>query len=475
MSVIRKMVISGIAVLSLFGLSLNFPTVEASARYEVAAKNIILNGVTVAKPVGLVSGGTTYIPIYYIMHSLTSLGITSNWDGFNWNMKLPSTLKPSVNLSTVRPGTGPKKIRINGTDVQNVPSIVYQDPYSHVNTTYIPIWYVMKVLKYENINSKWNGTTWSMTYSSPVAVVSSVSTSGIGQQPQLNGGVKENWLNNSEDVLLQNLSYQPGSNFIPIEGKVDGNDQGDVLVCDLEGNNQWIYSLPIQSDGTFSGDVELPYAGDNQLIVGLPQTCNTSFTVSQNAAYADFNNSQPSLSEQQMALLESWMVNYTENSMFPSLAEQITKNSTTTDDKIKDVSNWVSSHIDYNFQEESNNQFMWQQATDTLKKQYGVCQDEASVVAAILRSIGVPTEVEVGEAYDPNTGQDLGGHAWNRVYDGSNWIYVDPTWDQVYYQDTTIAAPVEIDDTYFNMNSATFLQSHHPDSTQPYAWMYLHR
>ena len=52
---------------------------------------------------------------------------------------------------------------VNGKIIRNVNGFYAKDPQTGVETTYMPIWYVMQVLKTLDITSSWNGTTWILT------------------------------------------------------------------------------------------------------------------------------------------------------------------------------------------------------------------------------------------------------------------------------------------------------------------------
>ena len=59
----------------------------------------------------------------------------------------------------------------------------------------------------------------------------------------------------------------------------------------------------------------------------------------------------------------------------------------------------------------------------------GICYDYASLFAAMLRSIGIPTKLVKGYAdYMPNT-----YHAWNEVFVDGEWITIDVTYDAIFY------------------------------------------
>jgi hypothetical protein len=62
---------------------------------------------------------------------------------------------------------------------------------------------------------------------------------------------------------------------------------------------------------------------------------------------------------------------------------------------------------------------------DTYTTNTGICYDYASLFAAMLRSIGIPTKLVKGYAsYAPDA-----YHAWNEVFIDGEWITVDPTRD----------------------------------------------
>jgi hypothetical protein len=133
-------------------------------------KTIDFNGKQVEAPFGLSaidpnSGKeTTYMPIYYVMQTLkNALSIKSTWNGTNWQMTLPSGMTPNQALQPVARAKGDyKNVYVNGVLVATVPSVAATDPASGKLTTYVPIWYVMQILKDVNVQSTWNGKLWAM-------------------------------------------------------------------------------------------------------------------------------------------------------------------------------------------------------------------------------------------------------------------------------------------------------------------------
>ncbi|QSO47520.1 invasin domain 3-containing protein [Alicyclobacillus mengziensis] len=101
---------------------------------------------------------TTFMPIYYVMQLLKSMGLTSTWDGHNWHI----TTDASVTPKAVSPNHSAMGLYLNGKLVENVHGAQAVDPNSHRDTTYMPIWYVMQLLNQAGIHSAWNGTTWTL-------------------------------------------------------------------------------------------------------------------------------------------------------------------------------------------------------------------------------------------------------------------------------------------------------------------------
>jgi len=146
------------AVIATFNM---IPTAEAATYPQ--AKSIYMNGTLLSTPYGLVSGGTTYMPIWYVIQALNQLGITNSWDGVHtaWTISAPSDIP--VDLTNVPNSTGANTISLNGKKIYNVNRLVYTDPSSHAATSYMPIWYIMQLLNRLEIGSTWNGSTWKIT------------------------------------------------------------------------------------------------------------------------------------------------------------------------------------------------------------------------------------------------------------------------------------------------------------------------
>lgn len=144
---------------------LNTASAATAPQYQFSQKVIQLNGSVVTKPSGFAYNHTTYMPIWYVMHTLQSLGIQSTWKNNVWNLTVPSTFQ--VDASNIKVGTGSIQLEINGTLMHKVNGITAVDPASGHATTFIPIWYIQQILRRIGISSPWDGTTWTLQVSYP--------------------------------------------------------------------------------------------------------------------------------------------------------------------------------------------------------------------------------------------------------------------------------------------------------------------
>ncbi|MBE0338004.1 transglutaminase domain-containing protein [Paenibacillus sp. 23TSA30-6] len=106
-------------------------------------------------------------------------------------------------------------------------------------------------------------------------------------------------------------------------------------------------------------------------------------------------------------------------------AKELTKGATTDDEKVKRIYEYVISHIKY----DSNQPFSLSpdylpQIDRTLVSQKDICYGYASLFAAMLRSVDVPTKLVMGESSYVNT-----YHAWNEVNINNQWVIIDTTVD----------------------------------------------
>ena len=118
-------------------------------------------------------------------------------------------------------------------------------------------------------------------------------------------------------------------------------------------------------------------------------------------------------------------IKWTESSLAVSRARQITSGLTTDRQKFEAVYRFVVNNIDYDTPKLATLTSTYLPNVDeTLTSGKGICYDHASLMAAMLRSLGIPTKLVKGYA---TTVQ--GYHAWNEVYVDGEWLIVDASVD----------------------------------------------
>ena len=139
-----------------------------------------------------------------------------------------------------------------------------------------------------------------------------------------------------------------------------------------------------------------------------------------NYSYLASTNIGVSLSRSDISfLVPSQIVNYTQGSSAASIARSLVSGKSNNFERISAICSYVAQNIHYNYGLASSVSKGYVPNVDSaLANGSGICYDYAAVTAAMLRSIGYPTKLIMG-----NSGNVY--HAWNEVYvSGSGWIKV---------------------------------------------------
>jgi len=127
-------------------------------------------------------------------------------------------------------------------------------------------------------------------------------------------------------------------------------------------------------------------------------------------------------------------VNFNRTSRVVTVAADVTRGSTNVIDSISRVFNFVVDNIEYDFELAANVRSGYVPNLDqVLQRRRGICFDYASLMTAMLRSQGIPTQLVIGYV-------GTVFHAWISVYstetgwindaiwfDGAAWRIMDPT------------------------------------------------
>jgi len=88
-------------------------------------------------------------------------------------------------------------------------------------------------------------------------------------------------------------------------------------------------------------------------------------------------------------------------------------------------------------------------ALNVLDQRAGDCTEHTMLFVALARAVGLPAREVGGIVYAALDAPSFGWHAWAEIHDGTGWVSVDPTWDQVRVDATHIKLKQDDDDLSF--------------------------
>lgn len=152
------------------------------------------------------------------------------------------------------------------------------------------------------------------------------------------------------------------------------------------------------------------------------------------------------------------------------LAQKITNGITDEYAQVKAVHDWVAANIYYDYDAFAGGDYQDMDAKNVLLTKKGVCEGYANLMAALLRSKGIPCKIQSGYALGLDTKKEWSpsnidtteeNHAWNEVYVDGRWIIIDATWDsQNRYKAGRYVIGEIITQTYFDSTLEFFSLSH---------------
>ena len=223
--------------------------------------------------------------------------------------------------------------------------------------------------------------------------------------PGLDG---QNAVSNAAAVI--DLSYQAYgivkvrlAAAIPQRAKVGIVHDGSTYYYDLPSDGSTV-TYPLQTgNGSYTITVYENVSGSS-----YASLLSTTASVSLNSSLDPF-------------LLPSQQVNYSSGSQAAAIARQLVSGKTNNYERISAVLSYVAQHLSYDYSLAKTVQSGYVPNIDAvLAKGSGICYDYAAVSAAMLRSLGYPTKLEMGYVQNGTV-----YHAWNEVYiSGSGWLKV---------------------------------------------------
>lgn len=236
-------------------------------------------------------------------------------------------------------------------------------------------------------------------------------------------------------------TYPAEGNWIPVSGSTKLPISAMSVVITGSGAQEWTYRLPI-TNGDFSGLLEVPFTG-NLNVTLFPDYFATLSKATQDSSgkyYMPLSNYEVQVSGQNLdstttSLLASAQRDYNMSSKFAQTASVLLENSPSLDTAIAAIANDASDSLTYNQQELQTVNYLWQDSWSAWQKGQGVCEDYATLAAALLDSVAIPTQTVGGWANPDWTtppasdNNPVDAHEWDQAWDGSRWIPIDPTWN----------------------------------------------
>lgn len=322
-----KRALTGIAAASVV-LGMSVPTVFA-ANYSNATwhqETIQIGSTTLGfKGFDALYAGTQtdYMPIYYLIEMLQKDGYQASWNGINkvFSITTPSGVKVDMSQFT-SPGQGTASIYLNGQLVQMTDSVVMKDPASGVNTTYMPVYFLLKVLSAIGAasQSNWNGTTETLTLQAPSVMTSgaglsalTVSGQTIGSGTATNPYINETGTSETVSTMLMDSmgnpvanatldvtlvggttspTVQQGNMYQPISSSTSNGETTYTTSVTTDSNGkvsftvsgEGVYQLTVAGTNGYSSDTQSTYIGmanDNPIL--SPSTMSTGFSSASNS------------------------------------------------------------------------------------------------------------------------------------------------------------------------------------------------
>lgn len=204
--------------------------------------------------------------------------------------------------------------------------------------------------------------------------------------------------------------------IISINSKTKSDEINKVQI--VKNNEQYIYNL--KSDNNC-----FPLSlGDGMYTIYVLKLVEDN-----NYSIVDEEEIDLKLKNQLTPFLQSvQVINWNKNMNVYKKAMDLTKKSKSDLDKVKAIYKYVVNNIEYDYSKAKNVKLNYVPNVDkVLSSSSGICYDYASLIAAMLRSVGVPTKLVMGYS---KTNKGI-FHAWNEVYLASEhkWITIDATYD----------------------------------------------
>ena len=244
---------------------------------------------------------------------------------------------------------------------------------------------------------------------------------------------------NDFTILIPKMSDEPagGNEYVSI----DDSNSADGYFCVRYLGTAKKIKLQLFKDTSITYTYNI--APDEDAVIPLSLGSGIySITIYENIKDSDYamiyaEDLEVNLSDELLPFLyPNQYVSFTEESDTTALARELTNDCGNELDAVAKVYDYMIKNITYDYDKAENVQPGYLPDVDEiLRIKTGICFDYSAVMAAMLRSVGIPTRMEIGYSGDAY-------HAWVSVYvkdvgwindiiefDGNVWTLMDPTFD----------------------------------------------
>lgn len=166
------------------------PTAMA-ATTSVKSQNssIVVNNESVATPATLQHNGATYVPVWYVMKGLQTIGLQSKWTGGSWFLSSSGT--PGQPASGGKEVPGQVTVYLNGAKLVTVSIVIATDPASKHKTTYIQVGALTAILQKANVFASWANGSYQLQTPAVKALDIAFQNTQNAAESQLTGNLTE--------------------------------------------------------------------------------------------------------------------------------------------------------------------------------------------------------------------------------------------------------------------------------------------
>jgi hypothetical protein len=170
----------------------------------------------------------------------------------------------------------------------------------------------------------------------------------------------------------------------------------------------------------------------------LPQSHRQKVTLDKGVAtvelFRDFRvaKAEPLAQEEREKYTKATAALQSDHEVIRDLAKKIIGDETDAVKKAGLLAKWVYKNLRGSYAANADN------ALAVLDNKAGDCTEHALLFVALARAAGLPAREVGGLGFVPGKKPLFGWHAWAEIHDGSQWVTVDPTWDELYVDATHI-------------------------------------